>query len=139
MSGKARLTVRALLLFTVAAVALAALLAAAGQEIAGERFGDDHARAWLAGCGVSLVASLASGLGVWIMSGSGASGVTAALGSMLVRLAVLGLLGAGTVVVFGPDVRPFLLAVAASHLALLIVDTGFLLAVVRAPAIERQG
>ena len=79
---------------------------------------------------MSLTASALAGL---VLPAAGAEWrrETAALVVMLVRLAALVLLGAGVALILGLETRPFLLAVAASYLPLLVVDTAYSLRVAR--------
>lgn len=113
--------------FTTLATALALVVGLAGQAVALERVGEEAAAAWRLGCGVSLVASLVAGLLVAVSGKMKVPGVTMALGSMLLRLVILGLLGTGIVMLLNLEAKPFLLAIAASYLALLVIDTGYAL------------
>lgn len=115
------------LVFVTLAGAVALVVALAGHLVALERWGAEAASAWRLGCGICLLASLVSGLLLALSGRLKMSGVTVALGSMLLRLVILGLVGSAVVVAFSIELRPFLLAVAASYLALLIVDTGYAL------------
>jgi hypothetical protein len=125
MTSGARLAEYAVFLAVAATVALIVALA-------GSRFwtGPTFLESWRWGCGVSLAASAVAGL-VLAAPLRGRPGQTIALVVMLVRLAALVLLGAGAVVIVGPALRPFLLAVAASYLPLLAVDTAYSLRVAR--------
>jgi hypothetical protein len=109
------------LVFVTLAGAVALVVALAGHLVALERWGAEAASAWRLGCGICLLASLVSGLLLALSGRLKMSGVTVALGSML------GLVGSAVAVAFSIELRPFLLAVAASYLALLIVDTGYAL------------
>lgn len=117
----------AYLCFVVLACALALAVALAGQAVALERGGQEAARAWRLGAGVCLVSSLIAGLLVAVSGRLKVAGVTMAFGSMLLRLVILGMLGTAVVVMLSLEVRSFLLAVAVSYLALLVVDTGYAL------------
>jgi hypothetical protein len=117
----------AYLCFVVLACAFALAVVLAGQAVALERGGQEAARAWRLGAGVSLVSSLIAGLLVAVSGRLKVQGVTMALGSMLLRLVILGMLGTAAVVMLSLEVRSFLLAVAVSYLALLVVDTGYAL------------
>lgn len=116
--------------FALVAVAVALAIALTGGTFALERFGAEAARAWRLGCFVTLGASLLSGLAVAAGSRVTGQGVTLALGSMLLRLVVVAFAGAAVVLLLGVEARSFLLAVAVSYLALLVVDTWFALSVV---------
>ena len=111
------------LVFIASAVALAAVVAVIGRPLFVRHAGAAAARAWMWGCGVSLAASLVSGALVSTSGRLGLEGVTVALGSMLARLGVLVLLAVAAVVTLELEPRPFLLGVALSYLALLVVDT----------------
>lgn len=115
------------LCFVVLACAFALAVVLAGQVVALERGGEEAARAWRLGVGVCLVSSLIAGLLVAFSGRLKVPGVTMALGSMLLRLVILGMLGTAAVVMLSLEVRSFLLAVAVSYLALLVVDTGYAL------------
>jgi hypothetical protein len=115
------------LIFATLATALALIVGLAGQGVALERVGEEAAAAWRFGCGVSLVASLVAGLLVAVSGKMEVPGVTMALGSMLLRLGILGLLGSAMAMLLSLEVRAFLLAVAASYLVLLVADTGYAL------------
>jgi hypothetical protein len=116
--------------FALVAVAVALVIALTGGTFALERFGVEVARAWRFGCTVSLGASLLSGLAVAAGSRVTGQGVTLALGSMLLRVVVVALAGAAVVLLLELEARSFLLAVAVSYLALLVVDTWYALFVV---------
>lgn len=127
------------LVFAALAAAVALVVGLAGQTAALQRGGEEAAVAWRYGCGVCLVASLAAGLLVAASGQMKVPGVTMALGSMLLRLVILGLLGTGVVMTLSLEVRPFLLAIAACYLALLVVDTGYVLYVSSRAAERTQG
>lgn len=129
----------AYLAFVVLATAVAAAVALVGHFVALGRGGGETALAWRLGCGVCLVASLASGLLVAASRRFNMSGVTVALGSMLLRLVLLVLIGAGVAVALSTEIRPFLLAVAACYLALLVVDTGYALFAAEGPRTGSTG
>ena len=122
-----RRSISGFLVFVALATAVALAVAFVGQAVALERSGAESARAWRVGCGVSLVASVLSGLLIALSGTLRSQGVILALGSMLLRLVVVGLLGVAVAMLMAVEVRPFLLAVAISYLALLIVDTGYAL------------
>ena len=126
-------------IFAFLAVVLALVVGAAGHAVALERVGEEAAAAWRFGCGVSLVASLVAGLLVAVSGKMKVPGVTMALGSMLLRLVILGLLGTSLVMLLSLEVRPFLLAIAASYLALLVLDTGYALFVSSRAAESARG
>ena len=115
------------LVFGALAVVVAATVALAGSGVAVERGGEGAAVAWRLGCTVTLVSSLVAGLLVAASGRLRVPGVTMAMGSMLLRLVILALLGAALVALLSLEARPFLLAVAFSYLALLVVDTGYAL------------
>lgn len=114
-------------IFAALAVVVAGAVALVGGMVALDRGGNEAAHAWRLGCLATLIASLLGGLLVCASGRMHIGGVTLALGSMLVRLAVLGLLGSALAVLLDLASSPFLLAIALSYLALLVVDTGYAL------------
>ena len=117
------------LVFVLLAAVTAACVALVGRVMAFPRGGDAAVQAWTWGCGASFAASAVAGALVAGGERVGIQGVTIALGSMLLRLVVLVLLGVALGAVLALETRPFLLALAVSYLALLIVDTAYALRV----------
>lgn len=127
------------LVFAVLVALLAGAVALVGGSVVVGRSGEAAASAWRLGCLTTLIASLSAGLLVLASGRLPVAGVTLALGSMLVRLLVLGLLGSSMAVLLDLAVRPFLLAIALSYLVLLVADTGYALLAARAGAESRSG
>jgi hypothetical protein len=108
--------------FALLVLVVAALAAAPAALLAGRLAGPGGMLAAVGGCGVSAVASLAGGLPLLL---PGAAPLQAALASMALRWLVLALAATLTAVLTGWPLAPLLLSLVASHLALLAVDTGF--------------
>jgi hypothetical protein len=86
--------------------------------------GEGAVPAMLAGCAVSLVASLLGSAPLLLIRGrTPADGVNAVLGSIVVRLATVVMLAVAVALGGLFANMPFLLWVAISHAALLVVDT----------------
>lgn len=137
------MTSRRYLRFAATAAAVAAGLVAVGWLPTRRLGGDGAVAAMLAGCGISLAASLGSGLvmtrGAGRVGAQPAAPLFRALGGMGLRLAAVVVLGfaAGLSGYFPPV--PLLLWVALSYLALLVVDTRFALEVAATDVSEGPG
>jgi hypothetical protein len=128
---------KAYLKFCGLAVAIAAALILLGWQPTENLAGATGATAMVAGCSISLLASLLGALPVAFGDLSGALATTWNLAATLIRLTVA-VLGAVAVLLAGDfQPEPLLVWVALSHLALLAVDTRFALrAVQRAKTLE---
>jgi hypothetical protein len=112
-------------------VAITVLLALLGWKPTENLAGESGVVAMLAGCGISLLASLLGALPVAFGSMTAAMATTWTLASTAIRLAVA-VLGAVGLLLSGWFLPlPLLLWVALSHLALLAVDTRFALRAAR--------
>lgn len=129
MSDARRRLAAGYLVFVAVAALVAIAVALIGRGVLDDRFGNAAAAAWSWGCGVSFVASVASALLVALSEKLPLAPVTVALGSMLLRLVLLVLVGSGVALTFALERRSFLLALAFSYLALLVVDTVYALSV----------
>ena len=113
------------LAFLAVVIGLTAVLVAIGyvptRRLGGAVFVD--AMFW--GCGVSLAASALGGLPLAMAAGGGTRGVTLVFASMVLRLLAAMGLGAAALLVFAPEKKPFLLWLAISYLAQLVVDTTY--------------
>lgn len=116
---------RFLVWVTVVAAAVAALGAVPTRRLAGE----DGIPALLAGCLIGAIASLAGGLPVFFgpPAASPAGRLQATLLAMAVRLGVVLALGLAVALSGWFERVPLLIWIAVSHLALLVVDTRFML------------
>lgn len=101
---------------------VAALAAVVAVLLAGRTVGPVGVPAAITGCAVSALASLVGGLPLLL---KGAAPLQTALASMAIRWLTLGLAGTLATVLSGLPPAPLLLSLAGSHLALLVVDTGF--------------
>lgn len=119
--------VRRYLGFAAAAAGLTAVLALVGWRPTARWGGGPALTALAAGCGVSLAASLVSGLVVARAASRGPQMVLTALTAMGVRLAVVVVLAAAIAALGGLPFKPFLLWVAISYVGLLMVDTRYAL------------
>lgn len=126
--------------FGAAATAVVALVLAIGLAL-GRSAPAGSREAMLWACGVALVGTLAGlvpllgggavGDGSKARPGAGPAAVSRFLASMLLRLAAVAV-GSGAVLVLGNvSAKPFLLWLAVSYLALLVVETAFALRVFR--------
>jgi len=115
--------------FLVWVVLMAAAVAALGYVPTLRLAGEDGIPAMLAGCLIGALASLAGGVPVFFGSGtaSPAAKLQATLLAMAVRLGVVLALGLVAALSGWFERRPLLIWIAVSHLALLVVDTRFML------------
>ncbi len=116
---------RGYLLFLLAALGLAALLAAVGYFPSLARGGPAAVEAMLFACGVSWTAALVSGLPIALATGGAQQGLQLFLASMLLRLLTVAGLGAAAAFGAGLATRPFLLWLGISYLVLLPLDVGY--------------
>jgi hypothetical protein len=113
--------------FLAWAAVVAGLIAALGWIPARRLAGEDAGPAWLVGCALSLIASAVGGIPVARArrSADPAARVPAVMAAMGLRFAVVLALGAAVALSGGLARGPLLLGVAASYLALLMVDTWY--------------
>lgn len=116
---------RGYLLFLLAALGLAALLAAVGYSPSLARGGPAAVKAMLFACGVSWAAALVSGLPIAFARGGAQQGLQLFLASMILRLLTVAGLGTAAALGAGLASRPFLLWLGISYLALLPLDVGY--------------
>lgn len=108
--------------FALWVLAVGALAAVVAALLAGRLVGPEGVAAAVGGCVVSMAASLVGGLPLLL---KGAAPLQATLASMAIRWLTLGLVATLTAVLSGWPLAPLLLSLAGAHLALLVVDTGF--------------
>lgn len=115
--------------FAALAALVAGVLAAFGAWAggAGGRW-PGTASAAVAGCAVSLAASLAGGLPIALLPPDPRAAATRALGAMGLRLALVAALATAVALGTGVAVRALLVWTAVAHLALLAIDTRYALA-----------
>lgn len=95
--------------------------------------GDKGITAMLAGCGVSVVGSMAGTIPLLLSRGRTAvEAVPVLLGTIALRLTVVVLLAAAVALAGLVAIKPFLVWVAASHVGLLVADTLYARGEVRA-------
>ncbi len=115
-----------LLRFLALAVATAGLLMALGYLPTLRWGGETAIPAMLAGCGLSLIASLVGAVPVlWARGQPPMVAVPAAMGSMALRLALVLVMAVAAVLSGWFATKPLLIWVAISHPVLLVIDTWF--------------
>jgi len=119
--------------FLAQAVGILALLAALGY-LPTRRFGGDPALvAMAAACGICLTASVLGAVPIVLARGwEAARRLTAVLGAMALRLALVLLLGAAAALSGLIETPPLLIWLAVAHAGLLVADTRFALGMMRA-------
>ena len=133
MTAAGRARTAGYLRFLVWVLVMAAAVAVLGYVPTRRLAGADGIAAMLAGCGIGVIASLAGGIPVasGAALGIGGSGPAARLQATLlalaVRLGVVMALGLAAVLSGWFERAPLLIWIAISHLALLVVDTRFML------------
>lgn len=122
MNSPLRINTYSRFAFWVLVVGTAAAVVAA--LLAGRLVGPEGVPAAVGGSVVSMAASLLGGLPLLL---KGAAPLQATLASMAIRWLTLGLAATLTAVLSGWPLAPLLLSLAGSHLALLVVDTGYVM------------
>ena len=118
---------RRYLRFAAGAALAAGVLAVIGYIVTGRAWGSQAAVAAVAGCGVSLGASLIGGLVLARPLSDPRDAVTRAFGANGLRLLAVAALAALVVALTGLPLKPFLLWTGIAYAALLAVDTRYAL------------
>ena len=116
--------------FAVWVVVMAAAVVVVGYVPTRRLAGADGVDAMLAGCVIGVIASLAGGIPVLsgaAFGGGPAARLQATLLALAVRLGVVLALGLAAALSGWFERAPLLIWIAVSHLALLVVDTRFML------------
>ncbi len=116
--------------FVLLAVGVTVALVVGGEIVAYRVMGPEGSGAATVGCSVSLLSSLVAGWWVWQRDKKGqVPAVTIAFGAIGLRLLTAAAAGFAVLASGIVAAKPALLWIALSYLALLVLDTRFLLAV----------